>query len=97
MIGEAQPVPERYRSCVGTWETFGTSLTIYPEGSIKYDSKNGAQPLKMEMPILDWSDQGFHSGIKIFSKEFKISEPPHPVNGRWEMVVNGERLVRVAP
>lgn len=94
---EPHPVPERFQSLVGTWKTFGTSLSIYQEGYIKYASKNGQMPIEIRGPITKWTDQGFISGAIILTQEFKVTTPPHQVEGKWEMVVNGERLIKTAP
>lgn len=88
-----KPVPEKYKNFVGAWKAPGTTLNIYPGGRLEYESPN--QVLKA--PIQEWSDTGFDAGFLGIGGDFKVTEAPKLVGGRWEMVVDGQRYFKVEP
>lgn len=90
---QSKPVPEAYKNFVGAWQTQGATLNIYSGGRLEYESSTR----KLSAPIQEWSQTGFNAGLFGIGGDFVVSEAPHLVGGQWQMVVDGERYIRIKP
>jgi hypothetical protein len=85
--------PAEYRSLVGTWEGDGLDMTIRSDGDVLYERTSGNEKITFEGPLKSVSDQEIVFGFFFLRHKLAIQQPPHVIDGRYEMVLENVRLV----
>ncbi len=91
----SKPLPEDKLSYVGEWQSKEMGLLILGDGSVAYKRIKGGTTTSVNGPLKEFVGDDFVVGFSFLTTTFKVSEPPHQVNGQWQMVVDGVRLSRV--
>jgi len=91
---EAKPLGPEKADYAGHWRGDGVDLVIEAEGRVKFERKHGAGVVKISGPIAVWVEDDFVVGVMVQKTRFDVTEPPHEVDGRWRMTVDGVALVR---
>ncbi len=71
------------------------SLSISKESKVDYERKKGSSTTSISGPLQGFEGDDFRVGIWKLSTTFVVSKPPHQVDGRWKMVVDGVELTRL--
>jgi len=71
------------------------SLLITQDGSVAYKRIKRGVTTSINAPLRDFHENDFDVGIDTFKTTFVVSKPPHEVNGKWKMTVDGVILTRV--
>ncbi|MCW8880087.1 MAG: hypothetical protein OQK04_17120 [Kangiellaceae bacterium] len=90
----AEPLPQDKSQYAGLWQSDKVSLLIESDGYVSYKRESGNTKVSINGPIKSFNGDDFSVGVAFLTTEFKVSKPPHLVDGRWEMVVDGIRLIR---
>lgn len=91
-----KPLGKKQQKFAGTWQGHGTTLEIYQDGSIRYESKTGSSSVSINGPIQGFTKKGFEVGFLFLSTEFVVDKPPRKnKKGQWWMVVDGKKLTKV--
>lgn len=88
-------VPPDKMAYVGEWRAEGMSLLITRDGSVVYHRLRKGAKTSMDAPLKGFQGDDFEVGVGPMSTVFKVSAPPHEVEGRWLMTVDGVELSRV--
>ena len=91
----SQPIPEDKLLYVGEWQSKEMGLLILQDGSVAYKRLKGGVSTSVNGPLKEFVGDDFKVGIWFLTTTFEVSEPPHKINGKWQMVVDGVRLARV--
>ncbi len=91
----SQPLPEDKLSYVGEWQSKEMGLLILQDGTVAYKRLKGGRSTSVNGPLKEFVGDDFTVGIWFLTTTFNVSEPPHEVDGAWQMVVDGVRLSRV--
>ena len=91
----SQPLPEDKLAYVGEWQSKEMRLVILQDGSVAYNRLKKGGHVSVNGPLKEFVGDDFKVGIWFLTTTFEVSEPPHEVNGSWQMVVDGVRLTRV--
>ncbi len=91
----SEPLPEDKLSYVGEWQSKEMGLIILQDGTVAYKRLKGGGSTSVNGPIKEFNGNDFKVGILFLTTTFKVSEPPHEINGLWQMVVDGVRLTKV--
>ncbi len=94
LFGCSNPLPDDKLSYAGEWQSKEMVLLILEDGTVSYKRLKGGGSSSINGPLKEFNGNDFKVGILFFSTTFKVSEPPHEVNGLWQMVVDGVRLTR---
>lgn len=90
-----KPVPADKQDYVGTWESNTTFLFIDASGRVAYKHKPSPSTSKsLDAPIKAYEGDDFIVGVGPVTTRFVVSAPPHQVEGRWKMTVDGQELTR---
>lgn len=89
---DAKPVPADKAEYAGTWEGGGMHLSVTAEGRATFSKDNGA--VKFSGPITQWFEEDFVVGVMVMRRKIDVTAPPHQVDGRWRMSVEGIELTR---
>ena len=92
----AKPLPDNRLDYVGLWRSKEMSLLILADGSVGYERLKGGVKTSVNGPLKEFVGDDFVVGVWRFTTTFKVTEPPHEVDGIWQMVVDDVRLVRIA-
>jgi hypothetical protein len=90
----SQPLPEDKLSYAGEWRSKEMGLLILEDGTVAYKRLKGGGTTSVKGPIKEFVGDDFKVGFWFLTTTFEVSEPPHEVNGTWQMVVDGVRLTR---
>jgi hypothetical protein len=92
---KGQPLPADKAEFAGHWRGGGVDLVIRPEGHVTYEKVEGKGRVQVEGPLQGWKGNDFVVGVMVVKTTFKVSEPPHEVDGVWTMTMDGVQLTRV--
>ena len=92
--GCGKPLPADKAAYAGHWSNQHMDLLITPAGSVKYQRRMGNVHESIDAPIQEFTDEGFTAGIGPLKGKFKVTVPPHEVDGKWKMTVDGLELTR---
>ena len=92
--GCGQPVPPDKAAYVGEWEQPTMYLLITADGSVSYKRVKGGATTSVDAPLKKFDGDNFEAGVGPMSTVFVVSKPPHQVDGKWKMVVDGVELTR---
>ncbi|WP_286239123.1 hypothetical protein [Neptuniibacter halophilus] len=95
LLGCSDPLPEDRLNYAGEWQSREMGLLILADGSVSYKRLKGGTTVSVNGPVKAFDGDSFEVGLGPLSTRFHVSQPPHKVNGRWQMVVDGVRLTRV--
>jgi hypothetical protein len=95
LAGCPKPLPPDRESYVGIWRGEHVQLEITAEGMVHYRKVKGGTEVTINAPLDRFEGNDFFAGWKRLSTRFVVSRPPFEEDGRWKMVVDGERLERV--
>lgn len=90
----AEPVPAAKRSYVGYWKSEEMALQISADGQLHYWRRRDNKTTNMSVPIKSFHGNNFEAGLGGMTTMFVVSQPPHEVDGKWKMVVDGVELVK---
>jgi len=91
----SKPLPEIKLNYVGEWQSKEMVLLILEDGSVAYKRLKGGVTTSVNGPLKEFVGDDFVVGFLFLTTTFKVSEPPHELEGQWQMVVDGVRLFRV--
>lgn len=91
------PLPEDKRDYAGRWTSESVTLAIGEDGSVAYARREGSSRTTLNAPIQRFENEDFVVGILSFTTTFDVTEPPHEVDGKWVMTVDGVQLTRMEP
>lgn len=91
----SKPLPEDRLEYVGDWQSKEMRLLILQDGTVSYKRLKGGGTVSVNGPLQEFAGDDFTVGLWVFKTTFKVTEPPHEVEGVWQMVVDGVRLRRV--
>lgn len=94
LAGCSNPLPEDRLQYAGEWSSPRVYLLIQPNGRVDYERVKGSNTITVNAPIMEFVGDDFVVGVGFATTTFKVTEPPHQAQGRWQMVVDGERLTR---
>lgn len=69
-------------------------LLILTDGTVAYKRWKSGVTTSVNGPLKEFQGNNFVVGVGPFSTTFEVSEPPHEIDGSWQMVVDGVRLTR---
>lgn len=95
LAGCSQPLPEDRLSYVGEWQSNEMALLILADGTVSYERLKNGGKTSINAPLKEFQGDSFVVGIGPLTTVFEVSAPPRQVDGRWEMVVDGVRLIRI--
>jgi hypothetical protein len=95
LVACAQPVPPEKAAYVGYWETRTMSLLITQDGSVVYKRIKGGVTTSIDAPLQAFHGNDFDVGVGSIKTTFVVSVPPHQVNGKWKMTVDGVELTKI--
>jgi hypothetical protein len=90
----SNPLPEDRLDYVGEWRSKEMYLLILQDGTVAYERKQNGGTTTVNAPLKEFIGDDFVVGIGFLKTTFEVSEPPTEINGTWQMVVDGIRLVR---
>ncbi len=94
LAGCADPLPADKLDYAGDWRAPGMSLLILEDGSVAYERIRSGASTSINGPLKEFDGDDFVVGLWVFTTTFDVTEPPHQVNGEWQMVVDGVRLTK---
>lgn len=92
----SEPLPPEKLLYSGMWRGSQMELYISLDGSVNYSLSKGNTSRSINGPIKEFQGDDFVVGIGPISSTFEVSEPPHQIDGEWQMVVDGVRLTRIS-
>lgn len=96
LAGCGNPVPPEKADYVGEWQQPTMYLLITPDGSVSYKRLKGGATTSIDGPLKGFSGDDFEVGVGPLSTMFDVSRPPHRVEGKWKMIVDGVELTRTS-
>jgi hypothetical protein len=90
-----QPVPRDKLSYVGEWTAPDMYLLLLPEGRVTYERNQGSAKTRVDGPLQQFDGNDFVVGVWFMATTFKVSAPPHEVEGTLRMTVDGVELRRI--
>ncbi len=94
LAGCAEPIEESRLSYVGRWENAEMLLIISRGGRVSYRRNKGGVATSIDAPLTQFIGDDFEVGFFFMTTRFDVAEPPHQVDGVWQMVVDEQRLLR---
>ena len=95
VAGCAKPVPPEKSAYVGEWQSPTMALLITKDGRAVYERAVGPDASKsVEGPIQKFEGDNVVVGVGPVNTTFVVSVPPHEVEGKWKMTVDGVELTR---
>ncbi len=95
LAGCSKPLPDSKQNYAGDWQSKEMRLLILADGTVAYRrSRNGATT-SVNGPIKEFVNGDLIVGVLFLTTTFEVTEAPHEVDGKWQMVVDGVRLTRV--
>lgn len=90
----AKPVPPEKVNYVGHWKAHDMSLRITQDGRVVYQRIKSGVTTSIDAPLQEFHGNDFDVGIGTLKTTFVVSQPPHQVDGKWVMTVDGAELTR---
>jgi hypothetical protein len=94
LVSCAKPVPPEKATYVGYWENRVMSLLITQDGSVVYKRIKGGVTTSINAPLQGFHGSDFDVGLGSIKTTFVVSVPPHQVDGKWKMTVDGVELTK---
>lgn len=94
LTGCSKPLPDDKLMYAGEWQSREMYLLILPDGTVAYERLKNGGTTSINGPLKEFNGDNFVVGFGPFNSNFEVSEPPHLVDGQWQMVVDGVRLTR---
>lgn len=91
----AKPIEESRKLYLGEWQSKEMAILILQDGSVSYERLKNGMTTSVNGPLKEFVGDDFVVGIAFLTTTFVVSEPPHEVDGKWQMVVDGVRLTKV--
>jgi len=91
----SKPIPPEYRDYIGDWQAANMSLSIFADGTIRYERREGHSTRSIEGPIQRFDGSDFLVGIGPLTTTFAVSARPHEYDGEWRMTVDGVELAKL--
>lgn len=91
----AGPVPADKMAYVGDWQGKDMRIQLDKEGKVKYKRDRPGKKLDLSLDLQGFSGDNFEVGVPFVRSTFVVSKPPHKVDGKWKMTVDGVELTRV--
>lgn len=91
------PVPPDKLDYVGMWQGKGMSLAINADGRIGYRTCRSWFCTVIEAESFSFTPTGLRFGFLLLRWNLRVDRPPHRLNGRWTMTIDGVDLVRLEP
>ena len=95
LVGCSNPLPESKQEYAGDWQSKEMELLILTDGKVAYKRSRNGVVTSVDGPIKEFSGRDIVVGFLFVTTTFEVTEGPHKVGKRWEMVVDGVRLARV--
>lgn len=95
IAGCNESLPNGKLEYVGQWKSSEMELLILADGSVAYKRTAGNVTTSVYGRLKKFIGDDFVVGILFFTTTFEVSEQPRMIKGRWQMVVDGVRLIRV--
>ncbi len=94
------PVPKKRQNYIGVWESLYGSPTymfmaISSNGQFRYKRVDVGRSVAFTVPIKEWNGKNFKAGVGTALTEFKVDKTPYQSGGRWYMVVDGVKLLKI--
>lgn len=89
-----KPIPKDKQDYIGTWTSAEVLLQISADGQLNYEYHSGNSTTTINGPIQKFNGNDFEAGALGINKTFKVKQAPHQENGKWVMVVEGQKLTR---
>ncbi|MBZ0087328.1 MAG: hypothetical protein K8F33_04460 [Thermomonas sp.] len=97
LVGCGQSVPPDKQAYIGEWQSEGMAVNIAPGGKVIVVKEGGGSArTRVEAPLQEFSGNDFTIGLGPMKTTYRVSVPPHEVNGEWKMTVDGKELTRVS-
>lgn len=90
----AKPLPADKTAYAGEWDAPTMSLLITSSGMVSYKRAEGHTSTSINAPVKNFEGDDFVVGVGPATTTFKVSAPPHQVQGQWKMTVDGVELTR---
>ena len=90
----SKPLPPERSDYVGDWRATTMRVLILADGTVAYKRLKQGATFSVNGPLQRFEGNNFVVGIWFLTTTFVVSEPPHEVNGKWKMVVDGVELTR---
>lgn len=90
----AKPLPPDKAAYAGEWDAPTMALLITAQGRVAYKRVEGNSSTSVKAPLKAFIGNDFVVGVGPLSTTFKVSAPPHQVQGQWKMTVDGVELTR---
>lgn len=91
----SDPLPQDRLDYAGMWQSHEMALLILADGSVSYKRLKNGGTTSINGPLKEFDGDNFVVGIGPMATTFTVTEPPHQVDGQWQMVVDGVRLTKV--
>ncbi|MFV1980009.1 MAG: hypothetical protein ACC655_02555 [Rhodothermia bacterium] len=95
LVGCSEPLPESKQDYVGDWQSKEMRLLILADGTVSYERLKNGGTTSVNGPVKEFVGDDLVVGVLFFKTTFEVTETPHEVDGRWQMVVDGVRLTRI--
>ena len=92
----AKQIESSRASYVGSWGSNEMVLSIHQNGMVDYARKKHGITTSIHAPLKEFEGDDFVVGYLFITTKFSVTEAPHKVNGKWQMVVDGIRLTKNA-
>ncbi|WP_409422748.1 hypothetical protein ABHF91_07035 [Pseudaeromonas sp. ZJS20] len=90
----SKPLPKEKWDYVGEWRSSQMTLLILSDGIVAYKRLKKGGAVSINAPLRAFEGDDFEVGAWPFTTTFVVTEPPHVVDGHWQMVVDGVRLTK---
>ena len=92
----SKPLPEDKLSYAGIWQSKEMELRIFVDGTVAYKRLKNGGTTSINAPLKEFQDNNFIVGLGPINTTFVVTEPPHVVDGSWQMVVDGVQLTKTS-
>ena len=94
LVGCSKAVPEDKLLYIGQWQSVEMYLLILADGTIAYERSQNGGSISIEASIKEFVGDDFVVGYSFLTTTFVVSKPPHQIDGKWLMEVDGVTLIK---
>jgi hypothetical protein len=94
LSGCSDPLPKDKLHYAGEWQSKEMYVLILEDGTVDYKRLKRGGTTSVNGPLKEFQGDNFVVGIGPMTTMFKVSKPPHQVEGQWLMEVDGVLLKR---
>ena len=94
LTGCSNPLPPSKSDYEGEWRSKEMTLLILADGTVAYKRLKSGGSVSVNGPIKEFQGDNFVVGFLFLTTTFVVTESPHEVDGKLQMVVDGVRLTR---